>query len=356
MRREAILAVDVGGTSIAAGLVAPDGEILGQLQAPTRERGTALDTLNALLDELLAAARGRGLRVLGLGAGVPGAVDATTGVVGEDVQNVPELARLPLTRHLRARFGLPAFVDNDVNALALGEWTFGRARGARSLVLLAIGTGVGGGIILDGQLVRGAAGYGGELGHISVNFDGRPCFCGGRGCLKAYVAGPDIAAAARARLETDRDSRLLALAGGDPDAVSAAHVFRAAGDGDRLAGALVEEICQALGAGLAAIVNALNPEVILVTGGVAESLKPLEAAILRWTGRYAFARALAATRMTVLVLDKHATVRGGAALFLYERSRSRRPTRVERRGSQRRVRSGARRRVRPTRRRSGRRR
>lgn len=324
--REAILALDVGGTTIAGGLVTAAGEVLVQVQAPTHESGsgTALETVHALLERLLATARAEGIRVLGLGAGVPGAVDASAGVVGEDVQNVPELARFPLAQNLRERFGLPAFVDNDVNTLALGEWIFGAGRGARSLVLLAIGTGVGGGIILDGHLVRGAAGYGGELGHISINFDGRPCFCGGRGCLKAYVAGPDIAAEARERLKQAPESRLLALAGGDPGSVTAAHVFRAAAAGDALAGVLVDEVCQALGAGLGAIINGLNPELALVTGGVAESLKPLESSILRWTGRYAFGSAVAATRIVLLPLDKRATVRGGAALFLYETARSRR--------------------------------
>jgi glucokinase len=235
---------------------------------------------------------------------------------------VPELAGVALAAELRTISSLPAFIDNDVNVLALEEWRFGAGRGARSLVLLAIGTGVGGGIILDSRLMRGACGYGGELGHISINFDGRSCFCGGRGCLKTYVSGPDIAAEARQRVKGQTDSPLLSLAGGDPAGITAAHVFRAAAGGDYLAAALVDEVCQALGAGLAAVVNGLNPEVVLVTGGVAESLLPLEGAILRWAGRYAFARALAATRIAIVPLDKRATVRGGAALFLYETARA----------------------------------
>ncbi len=321
MSSKAILAVDVGGTTTSGGLVTADGDVLFQLQAPTRERGTALATLSSVADEVLAVARSRGIRLLGVGAGVPGVVDAEAGVVGEDVQNVPELAGLPLAHLLRERSGLPSFVDNDVNALALGEWKFGAGRGARSLVLLAIGTGVGGGIILDGQLVRGSAGYGGELGHIPINFDGRPCFCGARGCLKAYVAGPDIAAEAKDRVKSEPNSALVRLAGGDPASLTAAHVFQAAEAGDLTARALVEEVCQALGAGLASVVNGLNPEVVLVTGGVAESLRPLEATILRWTARYAFSRALARTRIAVVPLDKRATVRGAAALFLYETAR-----------------------------------
>lgn len=320
MASDVILGVDVGGTTISAGLITAAGEIIAQAEAPTHQAGpgSALATLLNLLDQLLAQARAEGHRVLGIGAGVPGAVDAERGVVGADVQNVPELAGCALAAELRRISSLPAFIDNDVNVLALGEWRFGAAQGARSLVLLAVGTGVGGGIILDGRLARGVSGYGGELGHISINFDGRPCFCGGRGCLKTYVSGPDIAAEARQRVKGQNDSLLLTLADGDPMGITATHVFRAASDGDQLAVTLVDEVCQALGAGLAAVVNGLNPERVLVTGGVAESLKPLEATILRWAGRYAFARALAAARISVVPLGKRATVRGGAALFLYE--------------------------------------
>ena len=124
---------------------------------------------------------------------MPGIIDAERGVVGVDIHYAPELAGAPLAAMLRDRVGVPVFVDNDVNALALAEWTWGAGRGARSLVMLALGTGVGGGIIVDGRLHRGHAGFGGELGHVPIDFDGPPCICGGRGCLKAYVSGTDIA-------------------------------------------------------------------------------------------------------------------------------------------------------------------
>ncbi len=137
---------------------------------------------------------------MAIGVGVPAIVDVDAGVIGEEAHNVPELAGLPLGRVLSARFGLPAFVDNDVNALALAEARFGAGRGARSLVVLAAGTGFGSGIILDGRLVRGARGFGAELGHVPVKFDGPPCWCGGRGCLALYASGRGIAeAAGRAR-------------------------------------------------------------------------------------------------------------------------------------------------------------
>jgi len=305
--------VDVGGTTVAAGLVASDGRVLEHHQAPTHGRGpgTALDTIGELLERLCEQARARGVAISGVGIGVPGIVDAEGGTVGVDVHNAPELARAPLGAMLRARLGVPVFVDNDVNALVLAEWTWGAGRGARSLVMLALGTGVGGGIILDGRLHRGHSGFGGELGHVPVAFDGPACICGGRGCLKAYVSGTDIALRAARRL-------------GRP--VSAADVFRLAADGDAAADAAVEEVCTALGAGLAIIVNGLNPERVLLAGSVAKSLRPLEARLRAALARYAFAEALRATHLEILTLDKDATVRGGAALVHYETERRRTTT------------------------------
>src|SRR5213594_4316226 len=157
-----------------------------------------------------------------IGVGVPGPVDVARGRVGEPVIHVPELAGRPLADELTAEFGRPAFVDNDVNALALGEWMFGAGRGARSLVVLAAGTGFGAGVVLEGRLVRGAVGFGGELGHAPVRFDGPLCWCGGRGCLAAYASGRGIAEAARERVAGgDPRGTLLRQAGGDPLAITA---------------------------------------------------------------------------------------------------------------------------------------
>lgn len=304
------IGIDVGGTTAAAGLVSADGEVLAHLQKPTHGlgAGTALETLLDLLGKLEGVARARGLRVAGVGIGVPGTVDADRGLIGEDIHYVPELASTPLAEIVGRRLGVPVFVDNDVNVLALGEWTFGAGKGTRSLVVLALGTGVGGGIILDGRLHRGHAGFGGELGHVPINFDGRACICGGRGCLKAYVSGTDIARQGSERLARE---------------VSAAQVFELAAGGDPAARDIVDEVCRALGAGLAVIVNGLNPECLLLVGSVAKSLKPLEGQVRAGLERYAFARALAGTRIEILTLDKDATVRGGAALVRYETQRQR---------------------------------
>lgn len=315
------MAIDVGATTIAGGLVTGAGEILDVVQAPTHGHGpgTAVDTLFEVVDGLLAKTTERALRLVGVGVGVPGAIDPEKGVMIRPSHHpVPELADLRLGEQISARTGIPAFVDNDANALALGEWTFGVARGAASLVLMAIGTNIGGGIIHDRRVVRGHSGFAGELGHVPVNFDGPRCFCGGKGCLGLYLGGAQMALEAQRRVDPRQPSALLELAGGQVSAITSRLVFEAARAGDPLARAMVDEACGALGASLGGLVNGLNPEVIVITGGVAESLVPLESEILQRARRHAYAAALSNTRICIVPAHKRRTMRGAAALVLYE--------------------------------------
>ena len=318
-----MLGVDVGGTTTAAGLVTDGGEVLIEAQAPTHDAGAgrALDTIVGLVESIRKEAGARGISVDGIGVGLPGIVDAERGRVGEEIPHVPELAGQPVAAMLADRFGMPVFVDNDVNALALAEWTFGRWRGVSSLVVLAPGTGFGSGIVLDGRLVRGASGFGGEFGHTPVKFDGPPCWCGGRGCLALYASGRGIAEAARRQAALPPGAGLAAAVGGDLGAIAAPLVFSLAAEGDAAARAIVYEACRALGAMIGTVVNGLNPEVVLVTGGVAHAYARLKRQILRAAGEYALERALAATRVSIVPGDKRVTMRGAAALVLYEKQR-----------------------------------
>jgi glucokinase len=303
-----LLGIDVGGTTTAAGLVTLDGRVLVSRSQPTHgpRGGGAVERLLALTADIarLPAARERGLT--GVGAGLPGLVDVAAGTVGGEAHHVPELSGVPVARLLAETAGAAAVVDNDVNALALGEWRWGAGRGRRSLVLLAIGTGVGGGIVLDGRLYRGAGGFGGELGHVPIELHGRPCVCGARGCLKAHVAGPDLAAEATRRL-------------GRP--VDAAALFALAAAGDAAAEAVVADATEALAAGLTIVVNGLNPEMLLVAGSVGRAFAAREADLRARLARRAYAAALASTRLVFLDLGKDGSVRGGAALVLHERER-----------------------------------
>jgi len=324
--RGVMIGVDVGGSTTSGGLVTDAGEILSTVQGATHQNGpgTAVETLLNVVDELVSTARDRGLSLDGIGIGLPGLVDAEKGtMVGDEFNYVSDFKGVPLADELRSSTELPVFVDNDVNLLALGEWLFGLGQNATSLVVLAIGTGLGGGIVLNGSLVRGQGGCAGEFGHVPINFDGPPCICGGRGCLAGYIGGQMIAANAQERVLREPGSALLGLAGGDRKAITAELVFKAAASGDAVARPIVDEALDALGAGLGAIINALNPEVLIVTGGVAESLVPIEHEVRDRAARYALAEALATTRFHIVRSDKRRTVLGGAALVLYERGRQR---------------------------------
>jgi glucokinase len=322
-----VVGVDVGGTTTSAGAVTERGEVLIHAHAPTHGGGpaTAGRTIVTLIESVLDRAARRGLRPAGIGVGLPGIVDPSSGVIGEEAPHVADLQGQRLGQRLADRFGLPAFIDNDVNVLALGEYVFGQDSGVRSLVVLAAGTGFGSGIILDGHLVRGVHGFGGEFGHAPVKFDGRACWCGGRGCLAVYASGRGIAEAAQEQAGPDASSELLRLAGGDPRAVTAALVFQAAASGDPVAAGIVEEACRALGAAIAVIVNGLNPEVVVITGGVAAAYAPLEKRVLAAAAEHAFARALVATRVSIVPADKRYTMRGAAALVLHETRRGQGP-------------------------------
>ena len=317
-----LIGVDVGCTTVSGGLVTLDGHVLSSIQAPTSlGSGTAAHTIVGIVTDLHAEAQTRGLALEAVGVGVPGLVDGERGMLLHSAgAHIADLHQVPLAERISAKTGVPAFVDNDVNVLALGEWMFGLGRGAAACVVLAVGSAVGAGIILDGRLVRGKSGYAGELGHAPIDFNGPPCPCGGRGCLSLYVGGEYLAAEARQRI-TREPSSLLALAGGEAGAITAEAVFVAAAAGDGLARGMVDRACRALGAGIAIAVNGLNPEVVVVTGGVVKSLLPLQGEIIRRAGEYALADSLAGTTIHFVPGHKSQTVRGGAALVLYERAR-----------------------------------
>jgi len=317
-----LIGVDVGSTTTSGGLVAHGGEVLSAIEIRTHRDGpgTTLDLLLGLASDLLAQADDRDCCVEGIGIGLPGIVDIEGGTMRKGIHQVPELAGTPVVERVHARSGVPVFIDNDVNALALGEWTWGAGRGAASMVMLALGTGLGGAVILDGHLVRGKSGYGGEFGHVSVNLDGRRCICGIRGCLAVYAAGFGIATEYHRRTRGDADGRLAernyAECPSDADAV-----FRAAEAGDTDALDVVEQACRAVGAAIGGIANGLNPEVIVLTGGIIKSLAHLGPRILEHAAEYGFAAALADARIHFVPGHKNQTARGGAALVLYEQAR-----------------------------------
>lgn len=262
------IGVDVGATKVAAALVAGDGETLLARQRPTApERGweAVLDDVAALVGALLAEAPAE---PLGVGVGTPGRVDARQGVVRdavnlgwEEVHLVEEMgARLPKT--------LPVWVQKDANAGALGEYYFGAAQEYDDFVYLSVGSGLGGGVMSGGALLTGAHWNAAELGHLSLDPEGRRCACGGRGCAETIVSGPGLAALARERLLAHDEAFFNAMAEVAAEALTSEVIVKAARAGDAAARAAVEEVGRHLGIVMAACVAILNPGAIVVGGGL----------------------------------------------------------------------------------------
>jgi len=254
--------VDVGGTKVAGLLVSENGEVLGG-----EERSTPADDVDATMEtihDVVASLRGSGEPV-GIGVGAAGMVDFAAGAM----RWAPNLAwsEVPIRDLVQDRTGLPCIVDNDANVAAWAEFRFGAARGARHVLTVTVGTGIGGGIIADGRLFRGAHGFAAEIGHFIVEPDGPPCGCGNRGCWEQVASGQALERLGREVAEADPAGAIARLAGGE---VTGRHVSRAAREGDAAAARIMAEVGRRLGEGIAGLVNVLDPELVVVGGGVAE--------------------------------------------------------------------------------------
>jgi glucokinase len=279
------IGVDIGGTKIAAGVVAEDGRILDRVRVPTPpdDELATLAALHAVVDEL----RDRDPRVEAIGVGAAGLVERPGGNARWAPHNT--YRRLELRRLLHERTGLPTSVDNDGNAAAWAEARFGAGAVSDDLVLVNVGTGIGGGLVLNGQLYHGEHGFAGELGHLIVDPGGDRCACGNRGCLEAMASGSTLGRLGREAAAADPDGRLAALAGG-PDLVTGEVVFAAAAEGDKPALALFERVGHWLGVGIASLVTIFDPDLVVVGGGVAATGELLLAPARASFERYVHAR------------------------------------------------------------------
>jgi glucokinase len=313
-----VLGLDIGGTKLAAGVVDRAGHALSFLVQPTgngRDPGTILGELFALGRRAVADSGVDWGLTDAVGIGCGGPLDAERGVLLAP----PHLAGwrdIPVAEIAERELGRPAFIENDATAAAAAEHRYGAGAGARNLVYLTISTGVGGGVVINDQLYRGAMGNGGELGHVTIDWNGRPCrSCGRRGCLEAYVSGTSIAERAAAAMPADSS-----LAG--KDNLTAADVTAAARGGDRFASRIWGETLEALACGLTSIVNLFEPEVVVLGGGVTRAGAQLLLPVRELVTRQAMAPAGRAQIVISGLGDRVGVV--GAASFVYERSRTQR--------------------------------
>jgi glucokinase len=300
--------------------VAEDGSsVVAPTSEPTQGEagaGDVLDRLVGLAERVMTETLREvaGAEIVGVGVGAPGPLDTKRGIV----LLTPNLGwvDLPLRQIIRDRLGLPAALDNDANCAVLGEWWVGAARESRHAIGITIGTGIGGGLILDGKLYHGASDVAGEIGHTTIDVEGRRCKCGNYGCLEAYASGPNIALRAVEEIQAGAVSMLPSLVGGDLKKVTAQTVYRAAKDGDELALEVVNDTARFLGVGIGNLLNVFNPEVVVVMGGVTLAGDHLFVPLRRETARRAFKPAVAACRLVPGELSGTAGVYGAAKAFI----------------------------------------
>ena len=320
-----ILGVDLGGTNIVVGAMPEDGsrEIAVRSEPTHAQRGAegVVDRIVALIaqtmSDVIVKEKAQATDFLGIGVGAPGPLDREKGIV----VIAPNLGwiNFPLRDAISSRIRLPVTLDNDANCATVGEWWRGAARGARNAVGITIGTGIGGGVILDGQLYHGSSDVAGEIGHTTIDSTGRYCKCGNYGCLEAYASGTAIAARAREALERDEASALRTMVDGDLTRLTAATVYQAAHDGDALAREIVHDTARFLGTGIGNILNILNPDVVVLTGGVTKAGELLFEPLRAEVKRRAFRPAVAACRIVPGELDGSAGMVGAVATFKQQR-------------------------------------
>jgi glucokinase len=261
------LGIDIGGTKVAGGVVTPDGSVLATSRRVT-PGGSVQDTEDAIADVVEELAADHDDELVGVGIGAAGWFDRT----GDTVLFSPHLAwrNSTLRRDLAARLARPLWVGNDADAAAWAEYRYGASRGADLALMVTLGTGIGGGIVLDGRLRRGSHGVAGEWGHMRVVPEGRLCACGNRGCWERYASGTALALTAREVAGASRAAagRLLERVGGDAERLTGEDVARAAAEGDPLALEMVTEVGHWLGQGIADLAAILDPEVVVIGGGV----------------------------------------------------------------------------------------
>jgi len=267
------IGIDVGGTNVKIALVDDKGKIIYSNSVPTYAQMGYEYTVNNIkqaIKDLMRETNTKTTDIQGIGFDFPGQVDYKTGVV-KLAPNIPGWVNVPIAKMIEDEFHIPTKIDNDVRCAALGELKFGAGKGCENFVCITVGTGIGSGLVINGQLVRGAANAAGEIGHIKLQMHGGPiCGCGDTGCLEAFASGPSIVAMAQEYLKGGKSTKFREMAGVDGE-ITPYIVAKAAEAGDPVAKRIFEITGTYIGMGLVSVINLLNPEKVIIGGGVAEA-------------------------------------------------------------------------------------
>ena len=266
------IGVDIGGTNIKIALVDFEGKIVYSNTVPTRaemgyEAGVA--NIKQAIKDLMSESGADNTTIEAIGFGLPGQIDYKSGIV-KNLPNIPGWIDIPLAKIIEDEFKIPTRLDNDVRCAALGELNFGAGKGCENLICITIGTGIGSGIVLNGKLVRGAANAAGEIGHIKLSLnDGPLCGCGDYGCFEAYASGPAIVTMAKEYISGGKSAKYKEMAA---DGIITPYlVAQAALQGDAVSIQIFKQMGYIIGVGLSSVINLLNPEKVIIGGGVADA-------------------------------------------------------------------------------------
>jgi glucokinase len=314
------LGIDLGGTKTLTAVVDPQGEMLSSDESMTpaaEERETLIESILNSAHRALQQANIIISEISAIGIGAAGISNPEAGILFSS-PNLPRLRNVLLRDIMQERLGKKTFLINDASAAALGEFHFGAARSARSFIYITLGTGIGGGIVIDGKIYTGAIGAAGEVGHMTIDDNGPICNCGNRGCWETLASGTALAREARKRIEKGVRTSILEYAGGDIERVTAQAIHSAAQQGDSLAKELIARTGYYVGVGLANLINIFNPELIVIGGGLSSIGDMLLKPAFKEAGERAFKEAFQAVRFASAGLGRNSTVLGAAAFARQE--------------------------------------
>lgn len=312
------IGVDVGGTNIACGIVNDNCKIIARSKVKTNEQGKAeyAEVLEKIKSAIRIACDEAEIALSAahsIGIGCPGTCNSDSGVV--EYSNNLGFLNVPLRKDLEDEFKIPVYLDNDANAAAFGEFIAGAAKGAKSTVVITLGTGVGSGIVIDGKVYRGANFAGGEIGHTVIVTDGAPCTCGRKGCFEAYSSATGLVRMTTQAIERDPKSIMARMIREDGK-VSARTAYKAMKEGDSTAKAVTEEYVKYLSCGIANVINTFQPDILCIGGGVCNEgdtlLKPLKAAVAE---QIYSKRSAKNTDIVICSLGNDAGIIGAAMLY-----------------------------------------
>ncbi len=261
------IGLDLGGTNLKYALGTGDGDLVVRYSKPSlafERQNKIFENMFSAVEQLMDEATRRGETVVAIGVGSPGCVDFEIGQLLGSTPNFEDWTNAPIKRRFEERFHLPTWVDNDANMMALAESRKGAGKGYRSILCATLGTGIGGGMVMNGEVYRGSHYSAAEIGHIVIEINGRPCNCGNRGCLEAYAAAPAIVDRYRQKLK--RFGVMFEIQG-----LNTETIFLKASLNEDLAKETIIETCDYLGTGLASVANIIDPDLIILGGGVAEA-------------------------------------------------------------------------------------